>query len=155
MARQTTQSRLDALVAAFTELGPAWGRWTNACTPTGFVSYIRMRLLHVLASEGDQTMTELANALGVTQRRVTDLVDALGEDGLVERRPNPKDGRSTVVSLTKAGAAQQKLSWQQHQTDIGKVFGDLSPEQQKQLLEITPVLTDAIRTRTAARAATD
>jgi DNA-binding MarR family transcriptional regulator len=41
-----------------------------------------------------QTMTELANALGVTQRRVTDLVDALGADGFVERRPNPKDGRS-------------------------------------------------------------
>jgi len=102
-------------------------------------------------------MTDLANALrGNPTPGVTDLVDALGEEGgLVERRPNPKDGRSTVVSLTKAGATQQKLSWQQHQTDIGKVFGDLSPEQQKQLLEITPVLTEAIRTRTAARAATD
>jgi DNA-binding MarR family transcriptional regulator len=93
----------------------------------------------------------LARALGVTQRRVTDLVDALGTDGFVDRRPNPKDGRSTVVSLARAGAGQLKLSWQQHQTDIGKVFGDLSPEQQKQLLEITPVLTDAIRKRTAAR----
>ncbi len=151
MARQTTQSRLDALVAAFTELGPAWGHWTNACTPSASVSYIRMRLLHALEQDGDQTMTQLANALGVTQRRVTDLVDALGNDGLLSRRPNPKDGRSTVVSLTKAGLAQQKLSWQQHQADIGKVFGDLSVEQQKQLLEITPVLTDAIRKRTSAR----
>jgi MarR family transcriptional regulator, 2-MHQ and catechol-resistance regulon repressor len=100
-------------------------------------------------------MTELARALGVTQRRVTDLVDALGTDRLVERRPNPKDGRSTVISLTKTGVAQLKLSWQQYQTDIGKVFGDLPPEQQKQLLEITPVLTDAIRKRTAARSGTD
>jgi DNA-binding MarR family transcriptional regulator len=155
MARQTAQERLNALVAAFTELGPAWGHWTNACAPTGSVSYIRMRLLHTLERDGDQTMTEIANALGVTQRRVTDLVDALGADGLLERRPNPKDGRSTVVSLTKAGAAQQKLSWQQHQTDIGKVFGDLSPEHQNQLLAITPVLTDAIRKRTAARPSTD
>lgn len=96
-------------------------------------------------------MTGLAKALGVTQRRVTDLVDALGADGLVERRPNPRDGRSTVVSLTTVGVAQQKLSWEQHQSDIGKVFGDLSTEQQKQLLEITPVLTDAIRKRTGAR----
>jgi DNA-binding MarR family transcriptional regulator len=155
MARQSTQSRLDALVTAFTELGPAWGRWTNACTPTASVSYIRMRLLHTLERDGDQTMTELANALGVTQRRVTDLVDALSSDGFVERRPNPKDGRSTVVSLTKAGATQQMLSWKQHQTDIGRVFGDLSPEHQKQLLEITPVLTNAIRKRTAARPPSD
>ncbi len=151
MVRQSTQARLDALVAAFTELGPAWGHWTSACTPTTSVSYIRMRLLHALECGGDQTMTDLARALGVTQRRVTDLVEALGADQLVERRPNPKDGRSTVVSLTTAGADQLKLSWQQHQTDIGKVFGDLPPEQQKQLLEITPVLTEAIRKRTAAR----
>jgi DNA-binding MarR family transcriptional regulator len=151
MARQSTQSRLDALVAAFTELGPAWGHWTNACAPTASVSYIRMRLLHALERDGEQTMTALANALGVTQRRVTDLVDALSNDGFVERRPNPKDGRSTVVSLTEAGATQQMLSWKQHQMDIGRVFGDLSPEHQKQLLEITPVLTDAIRKRTAAR----
>lgn len=155
MARQTAQSRVDALVAAFTELGPAWGHWTNACTPTGSVSYIRMRLLHALECDGEQTMTDLSNALGVTQRRVTDLVDALSSDGFVERRPNPKDGRSTVVSLTKSGVAQQKLSWEQHQTDIGKVFGDLPTEQQKQLLEITPVLTDAIRKHIAARPASD
>lgn len=150
MARQRTQARLDALVAAFTELGPAWAHWARACTPEASVSYIRMRLLHVLASDGDQTMTELANALGVTQRRVTDLVDALGANGFVERRPNPKDGRSTVVSLTRAGSAQHESSWK-HQADIGKVFGDLSPEHQKQLLEITPLLTDALRKRAAAR----
>src|SRR6202012_2414749 len=155
MVRQSTQARLDALVAAFTELGPAWGHWTSACTPTTSVSYIRMRLLHALAGGGGQPMTALARALGVTQRRVTDLFEAVGADQLVDRRPNPKDGRSTVVSLTKAGADQLKLSWQQHQTDIGKVFGDLPPEQQKQLLEITPVLTEAIRKRTAARSSAD
>jgi DNA-binding MarR family transcriptional regulator len=150
MARQHAQARLDALVAAFTELGPAWGHWTSACTPGASVSYIRMRLLHVLASSGDQTMTEIANALGVTQRRVTDLVDALGADGFVERRPNPKDGRSTVVSLTSAGSAQHESSLR-HQAEIGEVFGDLSPEHQKQLLEITPLLTDALRKRAATR----
>jgi hypothetical protein len=34
--------------------------------------------------------------------------------------------------------------------DIGKVSGDLPPEQQRQLLEIAPVLTEAIRKRTRA-----
>jgi DNA-binding MarR family transcriptional regulator len=155
MARQTAQERVDALVAAFTELGPAWGHWTNFCTPTGSVSYIRMRLLHTLEVGGEQTMTEIAQALGITQRRVTSLVEALAEDGLLTRRPNPADGRSTFVSLTKLGRQQQKLSWQQQHTDIGTVFADLPTEMQKQLLEITPVLTDAIRKRTAARPAAE
>jgi DNA-binding MarR family transcriptional regulator len=151
MARQTSQARLGALVAAFTELGPAWGHWTNACAPTTSVSYIRMRLLHALDQGSEQTMTELSQALGITQRRVTSLVDALAEDGFVARRPNPNDGRSTVVSLTRAGQKQQKLNWEQHQTDIGSVFGDLPVELQKQLLTITPLLNAAIRKRTAAR----
>lgn len=150
MPRETTQSRLDDLVAAFTELGPAWARWVQTCMPTS-VSYIRMRLLHALECHGDQTMTQLANALGVTQRRVTALVDALEEDGFVERRPHPTDGRSTVVTLTKAGHDQQNVNWQQQQMDIGVAFGDLSVEQQKQLLAITPALTEALRRRAAER----
>jgi DNA-binding MarR family transcriptional regulator len=150
MASRISQARQDALVAAFTELGPAWGHWTNACTPTASVSYIRMRLLRTLELNGEQTMTDISKALGVTQRRVTSLVEALTEDGFVERRPNPNDGRSTVVSLTKAGCEQQKLSWRQHQDDIGAVFGDLPAEMQEQLLAITPLLTGAIRARTAA-----
>jgi DNA-binding MarR family transcriptional regulator len=153
MARNTSKSRSAELVALFTELGPAWGAWLNACTPAGSVSFIRMRLLHALDTGGEQTMTQLAQAIGVTQRRVTDLVDALAGDGLVERRAHPTDGRSTIVAITKGGAALQKLTWEQHQIDISSAFDDLSPEQQKQLIEITPVLTGALRRRTAKRPA--
>lgn len=151
MPRQTRQSRLDDLVMAFTELGPAWVRWVQACIPSSSISYIRMRLLHALECDGDQTMTALAGSLGVTQRRVTALVDALENDGLVERRPHPTDGRSTVVTFTKTGRAQQSLNWQQRQTEIGLAFGDLPVERQKQLLAITPVLTEALRKRAAER----
>jgi DNA-binding MarR family transcriptional regulator len=119
--------------------------------PSTSVSYIRMRLLHALECSGEQTMTQLANALGVTQRRVTALVDALEGDGFLERRPHPTDGRSTVVTLTKAGRAQQDVNWQQQQSEIGLAFGDLSAEQQKQLLEITPMLTGALRKRASER----
>jgi DNA-binding MarR family transcriptional regulator len=78
--------------------------------PGSSVSYIRMRLLRALECDGDQTMTELAIALDVTQRRVTALVDALEGDGFVERRPHPTDGRSTVVALTNTGQAQQNVN---------------------------------------------
>ncbi len=96
-------------------------------------------------------MSGLAKALDVTQRRVTALVDALEADGLVERRPHPTDGRSTIVSLTKKGLAQQQATWEQQQTEVGRAFADLSPAHQRQLLEITPLLTDALRRRAAER----
>lgn len=101
------------------------------------------------------TMSELAKALDITQRRITALVDALEADGLVERQPHPTDGRSTIATLTKKGLAQQKATWEQRQAEIGRAFGDLSPAHQTQLLEITPLLTDALRRRTAERPSVD
>lgn len=151
MPRETAQTRADDLVAAFTELGPAWSRWLRTCTPSAAVSYIRMRLLHVLESEGPRTMSELANALAVTPRRVTALVDALEADGLVGRKPHPTDGRSTVVSLTRSGRAQQQVIWAERQREISEAFLDLSAEQQRQLLAITPVLTASLRKLAAGR----
>jgi hypothetical protein len=60
-------------------------------------------------------MTQLSAALDVTARRMTTLVDALAEDGLVERYAHPTDRRSTIVELTDAGRAQQRRAWEGHQ----------------------------------------
>ncbi|MEV6849420.1 MarR family transcriptional regulator [Actinoplanes sp. NPDC051411] len=153
MARRANWSRTGELAAAFSELGPTWGRWITACTPAASVSYSRMRLLRVLEQQGDCTMTQLASSMNVAQRRITSLVLALIEDGSVERRPNPDDGRSSVVSLTPQGREHLQLTWKQFQADIAEGFADLTEEQQRQLLEITPILTEALRRRTTARSA--
>jgi DNA-binding MarR family transcriptional regulator len=154
MARTAATSIPVALAAAFTELGPAWGRWITVCTPAASVSYIRMRLLRVLDRSGEQTMTQLASALNVTQRRVTALVEALLKDGMIDRRPNPHDGRSSVITLTDTGREHLERTWQQFQSDISAAFTDLTDQQQEQLLAITPVLTEALRRHTASRADT-
>jgi DNA-binding MarR family transcriptional regulator len=141
------------LAAAFTELGPAWNRWITTCTPPASVSYSRLRLLRVLDQDGARTMSQLACALNVAARRTTSLAMALAEDGLVERRPNPNDRRSTVISLTTLGRDHLRLTWRQFHTDVAAVFGDLSEEQQGQLLDIAVALTRALRRRTSARTA--
>jgi DNA-binding MarR family transcriptional regulator len=148
---KSKQERLNELVEAFTELGPAWVRWVNACLPGDAVSYARMRLLAALQCDGESTMGGLATALGVTPRRITVLVEALEADGLVERHAHPTDGRSTVVTITKTGQRQQELGWRTHQGEVGLAFGDLSESQQVQLLVISRALTDAMRWRLAER----
>ena len=65
MARRTARTRQSELAAAFTDLGPAWGRWVTVCTPGASVSYIRLRLLRTLEQHGEQTMTALALSLNV------------------------------------------------------------------------------------------
>ncbi|HJT94749.1 MAG TPA: MarR family transcriptional regulator [Mycobacterium sp.] len=155
MGRRSTDDLRAELASAFTELGPAWGRWVTACTPAESVSYSRMRLLRVLEQGGDRTMTELAWALNLAQRRITSLVVALADDALIERRKNPADARSTLISLTELGREHVESTWQHFQADIAAVFGDLTIDQQKQLLDITPVLTRALRERAASRSASE
>lgn len=151
MGRPPAQARLTALANAFSELGPAWGRWVTVCTPRESVSYIRLRLLRALDQQGDRTMTQLAMSLNITQRRITSLAAALTEEHLIERRPHPVDGRSTVISITDPGREHLDRNWAEFQTEVREAFGDLPAELQKQLLEITPLLTEALRARTAAR----
>lgn len=149
MSTKARDERLAALVAAFTEMGPAWGRWVQACVPNDTVSYARLRVLTALSSTGGLTMTQLAEALNVTGRRVTALVDALVDDGLVERYAHPTDGRSTIVEITDAGLGQQRLVWQQHQGKVAVAFSDLSDDDQERLLNISHQLTNAFRKRRA------
>jgi DNA-binding MarR family transcriptional regulator len=152
MSSQGEEARLPGdLVAAFTEMGPAWGRWVQACLPDDTASYARLRVLTTLECDGDRTMKQLAEALEVTPRRVTVLVDALEEHGLVERYAHPTDGRSTIVAITEAGLEAQRAGWQQHQDKVAVAFADLPVADQRQLLAISRDLTGIFRKRLAGR----
>jgi DNA-binding MarR family transcriptional regulator len=148
---KSEEERLDLLVEAFTELGPTWVRWVNACLPSDAVSYVRMRLLVALECVGEQSMGQLASELGVSPRRVTALVEALEADGLVERHSHPTDGRSTLVAITDTGRKAQQVGWDEHRVEVAQAFGDLPKSQQKQLLDISRALTEAMRVRLAGR----
>lgn len=52
---------------------------------------------------GPMTQRALADALRVTPRNVTGLLDALQADGHITRAPHPTDRRATLVHLTDQG----------------------------------------------------
>jgi DNA-binding MarR family transcriptional regulator len=68
---------------------------------------IRLRLshLHVFGNitAGGTRLTDLAAWAGMTRPSMAQLVDELEADGLLERRPDPTDGRAKLVHLTPAG----------------------------------------------------
>jgi DNA-binding MarR family transcriptional regulator len=53
-----------------------------------------------LFEEDGLRLGELARRARLSKQTMTDLVRRLERDGLVERRPDPTDGRAAVVSLT-------------------------------------------------------
>jgi DNA-binding MarR family transcriptional regulator len=69
------------------------------------MSYARGRVVAALRTSGPVLMRALSEAVGVTPRTITGLVDALEADGWVERRAHPRDRRATIVALTPAAEA--------------------------------------------------
>lgn len=63
----------------------------------------RARVLWALRHQGPSTQRVLAEALDVSPRNITGLVDALVATGFVTRQRHPSDRRATLVSLTTRG----------------------------------------------------
>ncbi|MFL6156617.1 MAG: MarR family winged helix-turn-helix transcriptional regulator [Marmoricola sp.] len=59
--------------------------------------------LATLLQDGPQRAGTLAQAEGVTAPAMTRIVTSLEQLGYVERRPDPEDGRASVVAATPAG----------------------------------------------------
>lgn len=68
------------------------------------LSLARTHLLWELQQRGAATQRELADALKVTARNITGLVDGLADTGFVTRQPHPTDRRATLIQFTEHGA---------------------------------------------------
>jgi DNA-binding MarR family transcriptional regulator len=89
----------------------------------------RARLVWLLHHDGPATQRALADALKVTPRNVTGLVDALVDTQFVARRPHPTDRRATLVSLTEHGASVLADMDRDHRELAELLFGGMSGRQ--------------------------
>jgi len=89
----------------------------------------RAHLVWLLHQRGPVTQRALADALRVSPRNVTGLVDGLVATGFVTREPHPTDRRATLVSLTEHGASALADMDRGHQELAELLFGDMSGRQ--------------------------
>ena len=66
-----------------------------------------MRCLELISRHGPSNPSELARLTGLTTGSDTVLIDRLEKAGLIERKPDPKDRRKTILSPTRK--AQMKI----------------------------------------------
>ena len=69
-----------------------------------------MECLRLLFQRGRASPSELARHTGLTSGATTAMLDRLEKAGLIERQPNPKDRRGTLIVPAKAGA-KKVASW--------------------------------------------
>ncbi len=92
-------------------------------------------LVH-LALEGPQRAGELAGAVCSDPSTVSRRVAALVTAGLVERRPDPDDGRAQLLAATVEGTAALELGRQHRATIIATTMADWPPENRRCLAEL-------------------
>ena len=104
----------------------------EALAPWG-VSPSHLRALGVLLRHGPVRPGELAEHLRIAPRSATEVVDALAERGLVERRPDPADRRATQVVVTEAGTDLGRAVRAARAAEADRVFAELSDADRAEL----------------------
>jgi DNA-binding MarR family transcriptional regulator len=80
---------------------------------------------------------ELHRHVLLSQPALSRMVDRLVERGLVERCPDPADGRGVRLSLTEAGRERQRQVGRRHAGSVARALtAELSPDQLRQLAAI-------------------
>jgi DNA-binding MarR family transcriptional regulator len=110
----------------------------------------RTHLLWELGRRGPVPQRVLAEALKVTARAVTGLVDAIAAQGLVTREAHPTDRRATLVTLTPRGETlvaqlrcdHKKLAW--------ALFASMSPGEFESFAQGLAGVIDRLRAHLAA-----
>jgi DNA-binding MarR family transcriptional regulator len=89
----------------------------------------RSKLLSELGRNGAVSQSSLATTFGLAARTVTELVDTLERDGLVERRSDPGDRRVRQIHLTPAGEVARAQAVAIREQVINRALGSLSEQQ--------------------------
>jgi DNA-binding MarR family transcriptional regulator len=98
-------------------------------------------VLSRLDREGPQTASALAAAERVRPQSMAQTLAELEAAGLIERRPDPGDRRSSQIELTKQGR-DRVLEGRGRREDwlAAAIAAELSPEEQRTLLAAVPLL---------------
>ena len=90
-------------------------------------------ILRYLQEFGPQNVTALADRLNLDGSTVTRQVTALANAGLAVRRPDPSDGRGTVIEPTATGLQQVDAVAQARRELYDRVLADWSDEDRQGL----------------------
>jgi DNA-binding MarR family transcriptional regulator len=89
----------------------------------------RTHVLWEMRHRGPTTQRDLADALKVSARTITGLIDGLAATGFVTREPHPTDRRATLVTFTEHGAQITQALESGQQEFAHLLFGGMPAKQ--------------------------
>jgi DNA-binding MarR family transcriptional regulator len=111
----------------------------------------RFDVLAALDRHSEMTMGALSRSLLVSNGNVTQLVQKLIRDGLVEMHSLPTDRRTSIVRLTEAGKREFERLARAHSDWIDQLLADLNFTQRERLYVALGVLKLSIAKASSAK----
>lgn len=99
-------------------------------------SWAVFRLMYVLWLAGPLESRKVAELCGMTRAGVTNLTKPLVSEGVVERRPHHRDGRSVVLDLTAAGVSEAEDAFAEHHQRERQWSAGLTASEQRTLVRL-------------------
>ncbi|MFI5491847.1 MarR family winged helix-turn-helix transcriptional regulator [Actinoplanes sp. NPDC051859] len=141
---------IETQVAMIVRLGEATRR--SSPRPHRALDRAAYVILRFLQEAGPQNISAVAHRLNLDGSTVTRQVGAMHRDGLVERSPDPEDGRGTVIAATAQGLAQVEAVSRARRELYDVLLRDWTPHERKELAAMLERLTrdmdTYIKTRT-------
>ncbi len=111
----------------------------------------QLHCLRTIGRMGSPSMSELSSGLQLQPSTVTGLVDALVQQGLVDRRSDPEDRRVVRVRLSAKGQRGRERHRRAMRQRLMELLGDLEDDDLRRIHEALSLLHTAARHRAAGR----
>jgi DNA-binding MarR family transcriptional regulator len=132
-----------ALEKAVTDLSLAVGQIMRRLRTEGNPDELNLSQLGTLArldKNGPMTNADLARAEAMKPQSMSAILVGLEQDGLVERRPHPTDGRQILFAISNAGHEMRRRRGIAKRNWMTAAISELEPEEFKTLAAALPLI---------------
>ena len=105
------------------------------------MSYLHVETLRFIKEAEAPDMGAVAGYLRVAAPSATAFVNALADDGLVSRKPDPEDRRRVMLAVTAKGVRALSAAAKRREAAFDRVFAPLSPADRREMARILTIIT--------------
>lgn len=109
-------------------------------------NYSEYAALHALVMAGEpyaMSPSKLNDWVGLSSGGITKTVDRLETDGMIERSPDPNDGRGVLVTLTEKGRSKAERIFEAGMSYYSHLLAGLDADQKHAVSEALELLNEA------------
>jgi DNA-binding MarR family transcriptional regulator len=141
----TSNDQIERAVAGYQELIHAISTSRPPEFPDSSLTMAQMKVLMLVSIGGETRMSDLAPRLGISLSTLSSLVERLVEASYAQRRDDPRDRRSVLVSLTQEGRALLDRFQELGAEQLRELLSQLSPGELSTVIHAIEVLVAAAR----------